>query len=188
MAKGSINKVMILGRLGQDPEVRSTSSGMQVATLSVATTELGKKDQQSGQRGPDDTEWNRCVLFGRNAENAGTYLKKGSQVYLEGRLRTNKWQDKEGNDRYTTEIVCNEMQFMGGKSDNEGQQQQQSGFGQNLSSGEASPAPNQHPHSPERGAHMKPKEPGYNGGQPVQQPAPQNQPGGFDDFDDDIPF
>ena len=94
MAKGSINKVMILGRFGQDPEGRATQTGMQVATLSVATTELGRKDQATGQRGADETEWNRCVLFGRNAENAATYLKKGSQVYLEGQIRTRKYNNK----------------------------------------------------------------------------------------------
>ena len=100
MAKGTVNKVIILGRLGQDPEVRATSSGMQIATLNVATNELGRKDQATGQRGPDETEWHRCVLFGRSAENAAKYLKKGSQVYLEGRLKTNKWQDQNGNDRF----------------------------------------------------------------------------------------
>ena len=116
MAKGTVNKVIILGRLGQDPEVRATQSGMQVATLSVATNELGKKDASTGQRGQDQTEWHRCLLFGKTAEIAATYLKKGAMVYLEGKLRTNKWTDQNGVDRYTTEIVCNEMQLMGGQN------------------------------------------------------------------------
>ena len=163
MAKGSVNKVIILGRLGQDPEMRATVSGMQVATLSVATTELGRKDPQTNQRGPDETEWNRCVLFGRNAENAAQYLKKGAQIYLEGRLRTNKWQDQSGNDRYTTEIVCYEMQFMGG-----GQQQQQQPQAQQQQGYQQQQQPNQY---------QQPQ------AQPQQQPQPQA--GGFDD---DLPF
>ena len=186
MAKGSINKVMILGRLGQDPEVRATQSGMQVATLSVATTELGRKDPNTGQRAQDETEWNRCVLFGRNAENAATYLKKGSQVYLEGRLRTNKWQDQNGNDRYTTEIICNEMQFIGGgqgQAGNQGQYQGQSNNQyqptQTASNNFQQSAPQSYQPAPAQP--QAPSQPSPSAPQPAQS-------NGFDDFDDDIPF
>ncbi|MAF42888.1 MAG: single-stranded DNA-binding protein [Parcubacteria group bacterium] len=128
MAKGTVNKVIILGRLGQDPDIKSTAGDMKICNLSVATNEIGKKDQAGNRE--DVTEWHRCVLFGKTAENAGRYLSKGSQVYLEGRLQTRKWQDKEtGQDRYSTEIVCHEMQFIGGKSDSQ-QQPSQQGFNQ----------------------------------------------------------
>ena len=115
MAKGTVNKVIILGRLGQDPEVRTTASGTQVVNLNVATNETGPKDAQGNRQ--DVTEWHRIVLFGKTAEIAAQYLSKGSQVYIEGRLQTRKWQDQNGQDRYSTEIVGNEMQFIGGKSD-----------------------------------------------------------------------
>lgn len=124
MAKGTVNKVIILGRLGQDPEIRATAGGMQVATLNVATNELGQKDQNSGQRAIV-TEWHRCTLWGKLAENAAAYLKKGSQVYLEGRLQTRKWQDKTtGQDRFSTDIVCHDMQFIGGNQSNNAPAQQ----------------------------------------------------------------
>lgn len=118
MAKGSVNKVIVLGRLGQDPELKTTSAGGHVCNLSVATTELGRKDPTTGQRGPEETEWHRITLFGKMAENAGQYLKKGAKVYIEGRLNTQKWQDQNGQDRYTTGIIGNEMQFMGDRGDN----------------------------------------------------------------------
>ncbi len=111
MARG-INKVILVGNLGQDPEVRYTPAGAAVTTISVATTEVwNDKDGNKQER----TEWHRVVFFRRLAEIAGEYLKKGSQVYIEGQLRTNKWQDKSGNDRYTTEIIANEMQMLGGR-------------------------------------------------------------------------
>ncbi len=111
MARG-INKVILVGNLGQDPEVRYTPAGAAVTTISVATTEAwNDKDGNKQER----TEWHRVVFFRRLAEIAGEYLKKGSQVYIEGQLRTNKWQDKSGNDRYTTEIIANEMQMLGGR-------------------------------------------------------------------------
>ena len=113
MAKGTVNKVILLGRLGQDPDVRATAGGTQVVNLNVATNELGPKDE-SGMR-QELTEWHRCVLFGRTAEIAAQYLRKGSLVYLEGRLQTRKWQDQQGNDKYSTEIVAYEMQLMGGR-------------------------------------------------------------------------
>ncbi len=116
MARG-LNKVMLIGNLGNDPEIRHTNSGMAVATLSLATAESWK-DRDSGET-RDKTEWHRVVFFGRVAEVAEQYLKKGSQIYIEGRLQTRKWQDRDGNDRYTTEIVGNDMQMLGGgrKSD-----------------------------------------------------------------------
>ena len=111
---GSINKVILIGRLGADPEMRYTQSGAAVATLSVATSEHWKsKDGQKESK----TEWHRVVLWSKLAELASQYLSKGRQVYLEGRLQTRSWDDKDGQKRYTTEIVANSMQFLGGASD-----------------------------------------------------------------------
>ncbi|HTY49173.1 MAG TPA: single-stranded DNA-binding protein [Steroidobacteraceae bacterium] len=112
MARG-INKVILIGHLGQDPETRAMPSGSSVANLRIATTESWR-DKQSGEQ-KEATEWHTVVLFGRTAEVAAEYLKKGSQVYIEGRLRTRKWQDKSGNDRYSTEIVANDMQMLGSR-------------------------------------------------------------------------
>jgi single-strand DNA-binding protein len=112
MARG-INKVILVGNLGNDPDVRYTASGAAVANVSIATTDSWK-DKESGEM-QDRTEWHKVVFFGRLAEIVAEYLKKGSQVYVEGRLQTRKWQDKEGHDRYTTEIVAGEMQMLGGR-------------------------------------------------------------------------
>src|SRR5580692_11988545 len=112
MARG-INKVILIGHLGADPETRAMPSGMTVANLRLATSE-NWKDKQSGEQ-QERTEWHNVAMFGRLAEIAGEYLRKGSQVYIEGRLRTRKWQDKSGADRYTTEIVANDMQMIGGR-------------------------------------------------------------------------
>ena len=112
MARG-INKVILIGHLGADPETRAMPSGSSVANLRIATTESWR-DKQSGEQ-QERTEWHRVALFGRLAEIAGEYLRKGSQVYIEGSLRTRKWQDKQGNERYTTEIVANDMQMLGGR-------------------------------------------------------------------------
>ena len=153
MARG-INKVILIGNLGQDPETRYMPSGGAVTNVTVATSESWK-DKQSGQQ-QERTEWHRVVFFNRLAEIAGEYLRKGSKVYIEGSLRTRKWQDKTtGQDRYTTEIVANEMQMLdsrGGAS---------ADFGQ------------QHASAPALA---------QAGGES------QAQPGGFDNFDDDIPF
>ncbi len=111
MARG-INKVILVGNLGKDPEVRYMPSGSAAANITIATSEQWK-DKQTGEQ-KDRTEWHNVVFFGRLAEIVGEYLKKGSQIYVEGSLRTRKWQDKSGNDRYTTEIVANEMQMLGG--------------------------------------------------------------------------
>jgi single-strand DNA-binding protein len=109
MARG-INKVILIGNLGADPETRAMPSGMTVANIRVATSE-NWKDKQSGEN-KERTEWHNVAMFGRLGEIAGEYLKKGSKVYIEGSLRTRKWQDKQGNDRYTTEIIANEMQML----------------------------------------------------------------------------
>jgi single-strand DNA-binding protein len=112
MARG-INKVILIGNLGQDPEIRYMPSGSAVTNLRIATTE-SFKDKETGER-QERTEWHSVAMFGKLAEISAEYLKKGSQVYIEGRLRTRKWQDKEGKDRYTTEIVADEMQMLGGR-------------------------------------------------------------------------
>ncbi len=112
MARG-VNKVILVGNLGADPEVKYMPNGNAVANITLATSESWK-DKQSGEN-KEKTEWHRVVFFRRLAEIAGEYLKKGSQVYIEGKLQTRKWQDKNGNDRYTTEIVANEMQMLGGR-------------------------------------------------------------------------
>src|SRR3954454_5443160 len=113
MARG-INKVILVGNLGADPETRAMPSGTTVANLRIATSESWR-DKQSGEQ-QERTEWHRVVLFGRLGEIAAEYLKKGSQVYIEGSLRTRKWQDKEGQERYTTEIVADRMQMLGSRS------------------------------------------------------------------------
>ena len=112
MARG-VNKVILVGNLGKDPEVRNMPNGNVVANITLATTESWK-DKQSGEQ-QEKTEWHRIVMFRRLGEIAGEYLKKGSQVYIEGKLQTRKWQDNSGNDRYTTEIVASDMQMLGGR-------------------------------------------------------------------------
>ncbi|HUN74289.1 MAG TPA: single-stranded DNA-binding protein [Steroidobacteraceae bacterium] len=112
MARG-VNKVILVGNLGADPETRAMPSGMTVCNLRIATTESWK-DRQSGEQ-QERTEWHRVALFGRLGEVAGEYLHKGSQVYIEGSLRTRKWQDKQGAERYTTEIIASDMQMLGGR-------------------------------------------------------------------------
>ena len=117
MARGSINKVMLIGNLGRDPEIRYTQNGMAVANLTLATSEVWK-DKQSGEN-QERTEWHRIVMYQRLAEIAGEYLRKGAKIFIEGRLQTRKWQDKtSGQDRYTTEIVADAMQMLDGKGGN----------------------------------------------------------------------
>ncbi len=113
MARG-VNKAIIVGNVGQDPEVRYMPSGSAVAEVSVATSEQWK-DKQSGEK-QERTEWHKVTFFGRLAEIVGEYVRKGSQIYVEGSIRTEKWQDKQGQDRYTTKIIANEMQMLGGRS------------------------------------------------------------------------
>ncbi|HGN1931973.1 TPA: single-stranded DNA-binding protein [Providencia rettgeri] len=124
MASKGVNKVILIGHLGQDPEIRYMPSGGAVANLTLATSESWR-DKQSGEM-REKTEWHRVCIFGKLAEVAGEYLKKGSQVYIEGSLQTRKWQDQSGQDRYTTEVVVNiggSMQMLGGNSNQAGSQQ-----------------------------------------------------------------
>ncbi|APC90830.1 MULTISPECIES: single-stranded DNA-binding protein [Francisella] len=132
MAKGTVNKVILLGRLGNDPEVRTTQNGTTVATLSIATND--------GMGENITTEWHRVVIFGKSAEAIQRYANKGTQLFVEGRLRTNKWQDKNGNMQYTTEVVASNFQFVGGGSSQGGanyqntpnlEQQSNNNFNQN---------------------------------------------------------
>jgi len=148
MARG-INKVILIGNLGQDPEVKYMPNGGAVTNVTIATSESWK-DKNTGET-QEKTEWHRVVFFRRLAEIAGEYLKKGSKVYIEGKLQTRKWQDQSGNDRYTTEIIANEMQMLDGRG----------GGGDFKPSGSS--------------------------GSSSKQPEPATA-GGFDDFDDDIPF
>ena len=165
MASRCINKVILVGNLGNDPETRFMPSGGAVTNLSIATSESWK-DKNSGQQ-QERTEWHRVVFFNRLAEIAGEYLKKGSKVYVEGSLRTRKWQDNNGQDKYTTEIVANEMQMLDSRGSSGGGDFNQD-YGQ-----QSSPAPQQNAPAQNQ-----------NQGGGSNQPQPQN----FDDFDDDIPF
>ena len=137
MARG-VNKAIIVGTLGQDPEVRYTANGGAVANISVATNESWR-DKATGEA-QERTEWHRIVMFGKLAEIAQQYLKKGSQAYFEGRIQTRKWQDQSGNDRYSTEIVANEMQMLGGRAGGGGGAPMESS-GQSQSQSQSRPAP-----------------------------------------------
>ena len=125
----SVNKAILVGNLGQDPELRYTRSEMAVTTLRIATTDSYRRDGEE-----EKTEWHSVVVFGKTAENCCNFLSKGRQVYVEGRIQTRKWQDKEGNDRYSTEIVANTVQFLGSKRDAEGYDSS-GGFDQSRPSG-----------------------------------------------------
>jgi single-strand DNA-binding protein len=165
MARG-VNKVILIGHLGADPETRAMPSGSTVANLRLATTESWR-DKQSGEQ-QERTEWHRVALFGRLAEIASEYLRKGSQVYIEGSLRTRKWQDKQGNERFSTEIVGNEMQMLGGRGGG--------GAGGGAGAGGGSMG---------GGGGAPPRDAGYD------QAGPSEGGGGGgrgEDFDDDIPF
>ena len=137
MARG-VNKAIIVGTLGQDPEIRYTANGGAVANISVATNESWR-DKATGEA-QERTEWHRIVMFGKLAEIAQQYLKKGSQAYFEGRIQTRKWQDNEGKDRYSTEIVANEMQMLGGRAGAGGGAPMDTG-GQSQSQPQSRPAP-----------------------------------------------
>lgn len=128
-----VNKVILMGNIGQDPEVRYTPAGSAITNISLATSETWK-DKQTGQA-QERTEWHRVVFFNRLAEIAGEYLRKGGKVYIEGSLRTRKWQDQQGQDRYTTEVVANEMQMLSGRNDNS-----QRTVKQQSNNGQSSPA------------------------------------------------
>lgn len=182
MARG-INKVTIVGNLGQDPEVRYTTSGAAVTNISVATSEQWK-DKNTGED-VVKTEWHRIVFFGRLAEIAGEYLKRGSQVYIEGKLQTRKWQDQNNQDRYTTEIVANEMQMLGAKSGGQGSF---GGGGQAPSAPKTQNAPQQNQGGGQGGSYQQNNnQGGFQQNNQSNQPPAQQAPS-FDDFDDDIPF
>lgn len=172
-----LNKVTLIGNLGADPEVRYMPAGGAVATVSLATTRRWK-DRQTGDR-KEATEWHRVIFFERLAEIAGEYLKKGSQIYVEGRLQTRKWQGQDGQDRYTTEIVASELHMLGSRTGGTGSMGGQEGQpypqqqGSYAAPGNTSaPAPRPQQANPNSGA------------MPNMPPMPAN----FDDFDDDIPF
>jgi single-strand DNA-binding protein len=138
MARG-VNKVILIGNLGADPESRTTPSGMTITTLRLATNER-RKDRQSGEW-TEETEWHRVKLFDRLAETAREYLRKGSQVYIEGAIRTDKWQDKDGNDRYTTEIIGRDLQMLGGRPGGDAPAARDGGWGRAREPAASSPAP-----------------------------------------------
>ncbi len=163
-----LNKVTLIGRLGADPEVRYMPNGGAVTNIRMATTRRWK-DRQSGER-REETEWHRVVFFTRLAEIAGEYLRKGSLVYIEGRIRTQKWQDQNGQDRYTTEIVAEQMQMLDSRSGGTGN------FNDNQSSQPGYAAPQQPPATPQTQ-------------NTDNQQAPDSPPpASYEDFDDDIPF
>ena len=152
----SINKVILIGNLGRDPEVRYLPSGDAVANITIATTETWK--DKAGEK-QEQTEWHRVAMFGKTAEIAGEYLKKGSQVYIEGKLQTRKWTDKEGQERYTTEIRADRMQMLGSRSGGS-----------------------------ERMAPPEDDAPPRSTAAPAKKPAAAGKGGNFDDLEDDIPF
>jgi single-strand DNA-binding protein len=168
MARG-VNKVILVGNLGQDPDVKAMPSGTTVCNIRIATSESWK-DKQSGEM-KEQTEWHSIAMFGRLAEIAGEYLKKGSQVYIEGRLRTRKWQDKQGNDRYTTEIVAQDMQMLGGRGGGQGGGQGMGGSGAGMSGGGEG-----------RGGYSR------GGGDRAPDAESPRSSTEKDEFDDDIPF
>ena len=152
----SVNKVILIGNVGRDPEIRYMPSGDAMVNLSLATTDTWK--DKTGEK-QEKTEWHRVVIFGKTAEIAGQYLRKGSQIYIEGRLQTRKWTDKEGQEKYTTEIVADRMQMLGSRG---------GGADAPMDRGEAAPAAVSAPAAP-----------------PAQ---PRKTGGSFDDIEDDIPF
>jgi single-strand DNA-binding protein len=155
----SVNKCIFIGNLGRDPEIRYMPSGDAIANFSIACTDSFK--DKSGQK-QERTEWVRIAMFGKQAEIAGQYLKKGSSVYIEGRMQTRKWQNKEGQDQYTTEIVADRMQMLGGRSGNAFEVMDEGG-------GESSAPPARQ-------------------SAPASAAKPSSSGSGFDDFEDDIPF
>lgn len=183
MASKGVNKVILVGNIGQDPDVRFTPEGNAIARLSLATSETWK-DRNSGQQ-QEKTEWHRIVVFGKLAEIVQQYVRKGSKLYVEGKLQTRKWQADDGSDRYTTEIVIDgftgQLQMLDGRNENQGyaggqqqpQQSQQQGQSQQRSQGQGYQQQGQ-----QQGRQQ----------QPQRMPAQPQQGGGFDDFDDDIPF
>ena len=166
----SVNKVILIGNLGADPESRFAPSGDAICNIRLATTETWR-DKNTGER-REATEWHRVAFFGKLAEIAGQYLRKGSQVYIEGTLRTRKWQDKDGQDRYTTEIRADEMKMLGRREGGDAPMRGNDSGWDAPAAAPRNPAPAQRPQ-----------------GQPPAQSQPASSSGGgFGDFDDDIPF
>ena len=180
----SVNKVIIVGNLGKDPEMRTFPSGDQVANVTIATTDRWR-DKNSGEN-REATEWHRVTFNGRLAEIAGQYLRKGSQVYVEGSLRTRKWTDQAtGQERYATEIRADSMQMLGSR---QGGGQQQGGYGNDDGYGESSyEAPRRAP-APAPMQQQRPAAPAARPAPAPMSPPPQRAASGFDDMDDDIPF
>ena len=179
MASRGVNKVILVGNLGQDPEIRYMPNGGAVANITLATSESWR-DKQTGEN-KEITEWHRVVLFGKLAEVAGEYLRKGSQVYIEGQLRTRKWQDQGGQDRYTTEVVVNvggTMQMLGGRQGGNGGGAPAGGQNNNNGWGQ--------PQQPQGGNQFS-----GGGSAPAARPQQNSAPASSEppmDFDDDIPF
>ena len=165
----SVNKVIVIGNLGRDPEVRYTPSGSAVCNVSVATTRQWK-NKESGDK-VEETEWHRVVFYDRLAEIAGEYLKKGRSVYVEGRLKTRKWQDKDGVEKFTTEIIAEEMKMLGGREGMGGGAAEEGGGGSGYNE---RPAPASRPAG--------------SGGAAAKPAAAAKTSTGFDNMDDDIPF
>ena len=166
-----VNKVILVGNLGNDPDVKFMPNGDAITKISIATSESWK-DRNTGEK-KEVTEWHRVVLFRGLGKVAGDYLRKGSKVYIEGKLKTNKWQAPDGSDRYSTDIIADSMQML----DARGAGQAQEGYGGGYNSA-PSPAPQQQPQQPQGQPQGNP------GGQPQSAPPASN----FDDFEDDIPF
>lgn len=214
MARG-VNKVILIGNVGQDPDVRFLPSGNPVCNLRIATSDSWT-DRQTGQR-QERTEWHSVVLFNKLAEIAQQYVHKGSRLYIEGRLQTRKWQGQDGQDRYSTEIVANDMQMLdsrgnAGGNDYQNNGGQQGGYQPQAQGGmnhggqqpqgnaynqpqqparAAAPQQAQQPAAPAQPSYGAPQSQGNQGnayGQPQQQNTGAPAPGGFDDFDDEIPF
>lgn len=191
MARG-INKVILIGNLGQDPDTRYTPNGNAVVNLSLATDE-SYKDRQTGQMVPK-TEWHKIVMFGKVAEVAGQYLRKGSKIYVEGKLQTRKWQGQDGVDRYSTEVVVDisgQMQMLDSRNSD--------GGGMSQGQGQPQSRPQQAPARPQSASQPPQSDGGYNQGDQndnYNQPSPNapsspqknTMPDPVDDFDDDIPF
>ena len=161
----SVNKVILIGNLGRDPEVRYAPSGSAIANITLATTRSWK-DKTSGEK-VEETEWHRVVFYDRLAEIAGEYLKKGKQVYIEGRLKTRKWTDKEGVEKYTTEVIASDMTMLGSREGMGGGGEESGGYSRPAGGESRSAAPRQ--------------------SAPAAKPAAKSSTG-FDDMDDDIPF
>lgn len=194
MASRGVNKVILIGNLGNDPEIRYMPSGGAVANITIATSESWRDKATGEQR--EKTEWHRVALFGKLAEVAGEYLRKGSQVYIEGQLQTRKWQNQQGQDQYTTEVVVQGfngvMQMLGSRNGGQGapmggqqQQQNQGNWGQPQQPAAAAPQQNYAPQQPQQSQQQQ-HQPAPQQSAPQQPQQQYNEPPM--DFDDDIPF